>query len=170
MPIERFHECGFSECKNGRCKTDDDRHRATCGRWPELSLRSRRPRISPCVSGLDGRVPADSLHQPRGFPATAIDENGDLIVFRGITMPIHDWIRLEPGDFHHFHQTWITYLGDALNGGGLPPGFMALSERVMDESQSSRLSRVYSKRKRLRHDSPRPWPRGRDHRVSAAGV
>lgn len=85
-------------------------------------------------------------------------------------MPIHDWIRLEPGDFHHFHQTWITYLGDALNGGGLPPGFMALSERVMDESQSSRLSRVYSKRKRLRHDSPRPWPRGRDHRVSAAGV
>ncbi len=55
-------------------------------------------------------------------------------------MPTHDWTRLETGDFHHFHQSWITYLTDALNGGGLPPGFMALSERVMSGSASSRLS------------------------------
>ena len=23
-------------------------------------------------------------------------------------MPIHDWTRLEPGDFHHFHQCWVV--------------------------------------------------------------
>jgi Protein of unknown function (DUF4058) len=45
-------------------------------------------------------------------------------------MPIHDWTRAEAGDFHHFHQTWIPLLAAALNGGGLPPGFMALAEQV----------------------------------------
>jgi hypothetical protein len=45
-------------------------------------------------------------------------------------MPIHDWTRAEAGDFHHFHQRWISALTDALNGGGLPPGFMALAEQV----------------------------------------
>lgn len=45
-------------------------------------------------------------------------------------MPIHDWTRMEPGDFHHFHQAWITYIADHLNGGVLPPEFMALSEQV----------------------------------------
>jgi hypothetical protein len=45
-------------------------------------------------------------------------------------MPIHDWTRLEAGDFHHFHQAWITYLANNLNGGLLPPEFMALSEQV----------------------------------------
>jgi hypothetical protein len=37
---------------------------------------------------------------------------------------------LEAGDFHHFHQTWVGFLADALNGGGLPPGFIALLEQV----------------------------------------
>jgi hypothetical protein len=45
-------------------------------------------------------------------------------------MPIHDWTRAEAGDFHHFHQRWISALTDALNGGGLPPGFIALAEQV----------------------------------------
>ncbi len=45
-------------------------------------------------------------------------------------MPIHDWTRAEAGDFHHFHQTWIPLLAAALNGGGLPPGFIALAEQV----------------------------------------
>lgn len=45
-------------------------------------------------------------------------------------MPIHDWTRLEAGDFHHFHQTWIPFLAAELNGGGLPPGFMALAEQI----------------------------------------
>jgi Protein of unknown function (DUF4058) len=45
-------------------------------------------------------------------------------------MPIHDWTRAQAGDFHHFHQRWISALTDALNGGGLPPGFMALAKQV----------------------------------------
>src|SRR5271155_1465469 len=45
-------------------------------------------------------------------------------------MPIHDWTRVEAGDFHHFHQTWIPLLAAALNNGGLPPGFVALAEQV----------------------------------------
>ncbi len=45
-------------------------------------------------------------------------------------MPIHDWTRAEAGDFHHFHQRWISALTDALNGGGLPPEFIALAEQV----------------------------------------
>jgi hypothetical protein len=45
-------------------------------------------------------------------------------------MPIHDWTRLEPGDFHHFHQRWVVAIGDALNGGLLPPGYMAMVEQV----------------------------------------
>lgn len=45
-------------------------------------------------------------------------------------MPIHDWTRLTPGDFHHFHQAWITYLASSLNMGGLPPGYLAMAEQV----------------------------------------
>ena len=45
-------------------------------------------------------------------------------------MPIHDWTRLHAGDFHHFHQGWITSLANALNGGLLPPEFMAMAEQV----------------------------------------
>lgn len=45
-------------------------------------------------------------------------------------MPVHDWTRLTPGDFHHFHQGWITNIANALNQGGLPPGYMALAEQV----------------------------------------
>jgi hypothetical protein len=43
-------------------------------------------------------------------------------------MPIHDWTRVPAGTFHHFHQRWIQALGDALNTGGLPPGYFALTE------------------------------------------
>ena len=45
-------------------------------------------------------------------------------------MPIHDWTRVEPGDFHHFHQRWIQDIAAALNGGVLPPEYMALAEQV----------------------------------------
>lgn len=45
-------------------------------------------------------------------------------------MPIHDWTKVEAGDFHHFHQRWISALTDELNGGVLPPEFMALAEQV----------------------------------------
>lgn len=45
-------------------------------------------------------------------------------------MPIHDWTRVEAGVFHHFHQCWVVAIGNALNGGLLPPGYMALAEQV----------------------------------------
>jgi hypothetical protein len=45
-------------------------------------------------------------------------------------MPIHEWTRIEAGDFHHFHQTWIPLLAAALNRGLLPPEFMALTEQI----------------------------------------
>ena len=45
-------------------------------------------------------------------------------------MPIHDWTRMEAGDFHDFHQAWIIELRTALNRGLLPPGYLALAEQV----------------------------------------
>jgi hypothetical protein len=45
-------------------------------------------------------------------------------------MPVHDWTRVEAGDFHDFHQAWITAVRNALNGGLLPPGFFAMAEHV----------------------------------------
>jgi hypothetical protein len=45
-------------------------------------------------------------------------------------MPIHDWTRLESGDFHHFHQGWIVEISNALNRGLLPPGYVAMTEQV----------------------------------------
>src|SRR5260221_6647470 len=45
-------------------------------------------------------------------------------------MPMHDWTRFEPGDFHHFHQRWIQDIAAALNSGVLPPEYMALAEQV----------------------------------------
>jgi hypothetical protein len=45
-------------------------------------------------------------------------------------MPIHDWTRMQAGDFHHFHQRWVGAISDALNGGLLPPGYMAMIEQV----------------------------------------
>lgn len=44
-------------------------------------------------------------------------------------MPVHDWTRVEAGIFHSFHNSWITHLGEALNGGLLPPGYYALGEQ-----------------------------------------
>lgn len=45
-------------------------------------------------------------------------------------MPIHDWTRMQAGDFHDFHQAWIIELRTALNRGLLPPGYLALAEQV----------------------------------------
>lgn len=45
-------------------------------------------------------------------------------------MPIHDWTRLEPGDFHDFHQCWVVGIRNALNSGLLPPEYMAMAEQV----------------------------------------
>lgn len=45
-------------------------------------------------------------------------------------MPLHDWTRMQAGDFHDFHQGWIIRLRDALNQGPLPQGYMAMAEQV----------------------------------------
>jgi hypothetical protein len=45
-------------------------------------------------------------------------------------MPIHDWTRLEPGDFHDFHQCWVVEIRNALNRGLLPPEYMAMAEQI----------------------------------------
>lgn len=44
-------------------------------------------------------------------------------------MPMHDWTRVEPTIYHHFHQRWTVAIVDALNAGLLPPGFSALVEQ-----------------------------------------
>lgn len=44
-------------------------------------------------------------------------------------MPIHDWTRVRPNRFHHFHQRWTIAIGDALNAGQLPPGYFAMVEQ-----------------------------------------
>jgi hypothetical protein len=45
-------------------------------------------------------------------------------------MPIHDWTRVDPGIFHHFHHTWITEIQRGLNRGVLPSGYYALAEQI----------------------------------------
>lgn len=49
-------------------------------------------------------------------------------------MPIHDWTRVEPGDFHDFRLCWVVELCKALNAGLLPPDCMARIERVTGRS------------------------------------
>jgi hypothetical protein len=45
-------------------------------------------------------------------------------------MPVHDWTRVPPGIFHHFHAGWVHDLTRALNRGVLPPGYYALEEQI----------------------------------------
>ncbi len=45
-------------------------------------------------------------------------------------MPIHDWTRVTPGIFHHFHHEWISTISRALNDGRLPHDYYALAEQV----------------------------------------
>ncbi|MDA1017373.1 MAG: DUF4058 domain-containing protein, partial [Planctomycetota bacterium] len=48
-------------------------------------------------------------------------------------MPIHDWTRVFPGTFHHFHCSWITHLSEALNSGLLPDDYYAMAEQDADD-------------------------------------
>src|SRR4051812_3731416 len=41
-------------------------------------------------------------------------------------MPVHDWTRVPPGLFHHFHQDWTIEIARRLNRGLLPKGVSAL--------------------------------------------
>jgi hypothetical protein len=44
-------------------------------------------------------------------------------------MPLHDWSRVEPGLFHHFHSLWIAELMRNL-AGILPGNYYALVEQI----------------------------------------
>lgn len=44
-------------------------------------------------------------------------------------MPMHDWTRVEPTIYHHFHQQWSGQIAVALNAGLLPSGYSALIEQ-----------------------------------------
>jgi len=44
-------------------------------------------------------------------------------------MPIHDWTRVTPGIFHHFHHEWISTLNRSLNA-ELPGDYYALAEQI----------------------------------------
>jgi hypothetical protein len=43
---------------------------------------------------------------------------------------MHDWTKIDPNDYHHFHGRWIFAITDALNGGLLPNGYFALAEHT----------------------------------------
>jgi hypothetical protein len=68
-------------------------------------------------------------------------------------MPIHDWTRVIPAIFHHFHHDWLTTLKRSLNGGVLPKEYYALAEQITSgvgpdlltlESSSKVRSRAFS--------------------------
>jgi len=44
-------------------------------------------------------------------------------------MAIHDWTKVEPSTFHHFHSLWISEISNALNAGMLPPSYYAMAEQ-----------------------------------------
>jgi hypothetical protein len=46
----------------------------------------------------------------------------------GAAMPMHDWTRVEPTIYHHFHQQWTAEICKRLNP-LLPPGLSALLEQ-----------------------------------------
>lgn len=41
-------------------------------------------------------------------------------------MPIHNWSKVDPNLFHHFHQAWTLTICNVLNGELLPRGYSAL--------------------------------------------
>jgi hypothetical protein len=45
-------------------------------------------------------------------------------------MPTHDWTRVEPGEYHDFHYSWLTFIKSSLNNGGLPPRYEALTDHT----------------------------------------
>jgi hypothetical protein len=44
-------------------------------------------------------------------------------------MPIHDWMRVSAGTFHHFHHGWIDEIAATLNAGLLPRDYYAMAEQ-----------------------------------------
>src|SRR5262245_9922294 len=51
-------------------------------------------------------------------------------LWESMSMPIHDWTRVDAGIFHAFHHDWITEISRALNRGLLPADYYALPEQI----------------------------------------
>ena len=45
-------------------------------------------------------------------------------------MPMHDWTRVDPNDYHTFHLFWLGTLASALNRNRLPEGFYAMADHT----------------------------------------
>jgi hypothetical protein len=45
-------------------------------------------------------------------------------------MPMHDWTRVDPNDYHTFHFAWIAALFHDLNNGRLPTGYYAMADHT----------------------------------------
>jgi hypothetical protein len=45
-------------------------------------------------------------------------------------MPVHDWTRVFPGIFHHFHHEWISTISHAINRRLKGSSFYALAEQI----------------------------------------
>ena len=43
-------------------------------------------------------------------------------------VPLHDWTRVDAGDWHDFHLAWIAEIRKQLNGGVLPARYSAKAE------------------------------------------
>ena len=55
-------------------------------------------------------------------------------------MPMHDWTKVEPGIYHHFHNMWLQAISRALNGGLLPGTYYAMMEQVTLSSEADLLT------------------------------
>jgi hypothetical protein len=44
-------------------------------------------------------------------------------------MPMHDWTRVNAGEYHDFHGSWLYTLRDALNDGLLPADYYAAADQ-----------------------------------------
>ena len=45
-------------------------------------------------------------------------------------MPMHDWTRVDPNDYHTFHLMWLVSLASALNHKRLPEGYYAMADHT----------------------------------------
>ena len=50
-------------------------------------------------------------------------------------MPMHDWTRVSAGTYHDFHNSWLIHLKEALNEGGLPDDYYAMTDQRVDNAE-----------------------------------
>ena len=80
----------------------------------------------------------------------------------GAPMPIHDWSRMDDGQFAHFHNGWIYAIADRLNDGLLPPGYYAAGEQKFQNVEPDVLAMLTGGGARgdARFPAPQPPPAG----------